>query len=575
MNCIDASTYGLVPNDANADNFTALTNALNDAATQGTKVCLPSGVFFYSSSLHIPAGVIVTGVGTGDDPLNTSPSRGTVLAYTGNSFALELKGHNSGLRDFSVDNKSQGNASGAIRVLADGKLVESVGIDNVHVFSFIDNAVGMKLEALNNGGIAYGSFSRLRVRHASTAIHIVEDASSFINSNRFYDFVFSGTGCDYGIRVNGGNNNIFYGAILEPRSSVNGHIVVEEGKISTPNIRIEANEQLKNHPVIHFHAKTYGSQIDGFFEGKGLIDEGDNYVNTRSNSNSYNNEGINLFKNSAFKSVSNSSVPQWEIVNGSGVTIQAKSPEILENHNVIEINIPAGIACKFRPKLVSSPQSFGTEKYDHSTFGCYIKGDFDPNSTEILLTHHTQNPITPLASSVSYAGNNKWAYLGMTAITNGAVDVYPQLFLNNSNGTEAVTIEVTTPSYVFGLQTLAGLGAPSITSAGGEINGMISLGLSTLDTSNYLPGTSYLVVPQNGNYFEVFGTQTISRINHASSTQLPAGTVITFIFDTPGLTVQDSGYISLLGGNYTSSAGSSLTVISSGNGTWIEISRNT
>lgn len=576
MNCIDADSYGLIPNDPSADNFTALTNALNDAAIVGNKVCLPTGVLYFSTTLQIPAGVIVIGTGTGSDPLNTSPGRGSVLAYTGNQFAIELSGHNSGLRDLNIDNKSQGTAAGAIRIFADGELVESLGIDNVQIFSFLDDAIGLKLEAINSGGIAYCSFSRLRIRHASTAIHIIEDSSSFINSNRFYDFVFSGTGtgCKYGIRVNGGNNNVFYGAILEPRKSEYGHIVIEEGKIDTPNIRIEANEQEKDHPVIHFHPNTYGSVIEGFNEGKGLIDEGDNFVNTRSNSNSFNNPGINVFKNAAFKSVVNSIVPRWEMVNGSGVTIIQKSPEILENHEVIEITIPAGIACKFRPELEYSPQSFVTEKYDHASFGCYIKGLYNSADSEVLLTHHAQNPTKALVSSTPYTGDDTWDYLGLTVSTGGAIDLYPQIYINNSNNTEAITIQVTTPSYVFGLQSLAGLSAPGITSAGGEINGMISLGMSSIDASNYISGTTYIIIPPNGNYFEVTGTQMITRINHSSATRLAIGTVITLIFDEAGLTVQSSGYISLLNGNYLSAEGSSLTLISGGTGTWKEISRN-
>ena len=576
MNCIDVSTYGIVPNDPTFDNSVPITHALSVAATNGNKACMPPGVYYFLTTIEIPAGVILTGVGTGNDPLNTSPVMGTVLAYQGNQVAIELAGHNSGLRDLTIDNKSNvgSPAKGGINILADNDLVESVGIDNVQIYSFMNDAFGVQLEAINGGGIAYNSFYRVRVRHASTAFCIKEEVGSFINSNRFYDFVFSGAPCSYGLRILGGNNNVFYGAVLEAESSTHGHIVVEKGKITARDIRIEANQQDAENPVIHFHSQTYENIIEGFSEGKGYIDEGDNFINTRSNSNSFTNPGINLFRNSPFKGVINSVVPDWEIVNNPGVTISQLPSEILENHAVLEFQIPAGIVCQFRPLLKYNPQTFESEKYNHANFGFYVKGDYDPEDTDVILTHQTQNPTTALTSSFPYSGNNQWHYLGMTAITNGAQNVYPQLFVNNTNNASTLTLKVTTPSYVFGIQSLSGLSSPNITSAGGQITGMLSMGFSKLNGTNYISGTTYLVIPKNGNYFDISGTQNISRINHQGGDQLPVGTVITLIFESTNLTVQHGAYIALLNGNYVSSSGSSLTLISNAPGTWKEITRN-
>ena len=68
---------------------------------------------------------------------------------------------------------------------------------------------------------------------------------------------------------------------------------------------------------------------------------------------------------------------------------------------------------------------------------------------------------------------------------------------------------------------------------------------------------------------------TIQRINHSTADRFPVGTVVTLLFEQAGVSVSHGGYITLLGGvAYVSEVGSSLTLVSSGPGTWRELDRN-
>ena len=170
---------------------------------------------------------------------------GTVLAYTGDKWAMELVGHGAGATDLAVQDVNGANAAGGVRVLADGVLVESTIVRNVLAYGFIAG-VGFGLMAVNDGGIAYGSYYDVRVRHALEGIRIAvdESAMAFVNSNTFFSGVFSGGGFDYGLRVLEGNNNVFYGMSFEASHTKYGHIAVEtkEAQVELHNIRIEAKE---------------------------------------------------------------------------------------------------------------------------------------------------------------------------------------------------------------------------------------------------------------------------------------------------------------------------------------------
>lgn len=575
--CIDARKFGLILNDATIDNSIALQDALNRAGNKGKKLCLPAGIMYYDSTLNIPAGVTIIGLGTGKDPLNTSPVFGSVLAYTGNAWAIEIKGHEVGLRDLVIDDKSEamnGRAQGAVRVLADNRLVEGTEITNVHIVSFIGGAA-LQLQAINSGGIPYGLYTALRIRSAKTGISILEDESSFVNANRFITGVISGGGFTYGLHVNGGNNNIFYAQVIEPAQSTGGHIVVENGEVTMQDLRLEGNMQAEEIPLIQFASGTKGSEISGFSTGKGIRDNGHNFVNMRSNSNDYFNPGTNLFFNSPFKGFDaiSKTIPYWEIVNGTNVELSVVAAEILPEQLVLEMNIPAGIAVQFRPQSRYRPQVLETQKYYMASFGAYMKVDYQGGKAKVFATHQAQQPLQPLFSSYPHPGDGAWRYIGMTANVLGSQEVFPQFFIDNTEGTKNLEVAITTPSYVFGLQTLPQLEAPAITAAGGVINGMLSTALKNINADNYIAGTDFLILPREGNVFMIAGTNTIARLNHQTADQLPVGTVVTLLFLATGLRVQDGAYIDLYQ-DYLSASGSSLTLVSNALGTWKEIGRN-
>ena len=94
--------------------------------------------------------------------------------------------------------------------------------------------------------------------------------------------------------------------------------------------------------------------------------------------------------------------------------------------------------------------------------------------------------------------------------------------------------------------------------------------------------TQFLSLPQTGeNYFTMdcsVSGGTIARINNASNIRLPAGTVLTIDFSNisagTATTMVNSGYITLAGGvNYVPSSGHGITLITRGDGTWIELYR--
>ncbi len=574
--CIDAASFGLVANDSMVDNSTALQNALAAAAPLAEKVCLPAGVYYYGTTLNIPAGVTIIGVGAGKDPLNTSPVTGSVLAYTGDKWAIEFQGSAGGLRDLAIDDKSGvgAKANGALRILASSALVEDIKVSNVLLMSFIEGTA-LKLEAVNAGGIPYALFTGLRIRNAKIGIHIFEDETSFTNSNRFLSGVISGGAFETALLVDGGNNNVFWGQVIEPGQSTNGHIIVNAGAITMHELRLEGNQQPAGVPLIQFARDTRGSKLSGFSEGKGLIDLGDNYVDMRSNSIDFNNPGYNQFFNGPLQGIDATAldIPYWEITNTTDVTIESIVPAVLPGHQVLRIIVPAGLVTQFRPIARYRPQILETETYYQASVGGYIRVNYGGENAKVLVTHQPLDDPQPLVSSYPHPGDGQWHFIGLTANILGSKIAVPQFFIDNGSNPNSLTVDITTPTYTFGLQSLPQLESAPITAAGGIINGRLSTALGNITADNYLSGTNYVVLPLDGNTFTVTGTQGIARINHQTADQLPVGTIITLLFDEAGLTVTNSVYIDLYS-SYVSQAGSSLTLVSNALGTWRELSRN-
>jgi hypothetical protein len=110
---------------------------------------------------------------------------GSTIAYCGTDYAVKVNGHGSSLRNLAVYNWRYGNdcldvtSSGGILIDANSRLIESVYMSNVLIYSFL-NGSGLELRATNGGGIAYGNYQNLRIRHAKTGIRLVADEGSFV-----------------------------------------------------------------------------------------------------------------------------------------------------------------------------------------------------------------------------------------------------------------------------------------------------------------------------------------------------------------------------------------------------------
>ena len=107
------------------------------------------------------------------------------------------------------------------------------------------------------------------------------------------------------------------------------------------------------------------------------------------------------------------------------------------------------------------------------------------------------------------------------------------------------------------------------------MNGTLTHGMTTLPI---VVATNFeLTLPTSGNTFLLTGTTPIHRLNNSLSLgpRFPKGTIITLVFEAASVAIKNSAYINLLPtGSFTSTAGSSLTLVALADGTWREISRN-
>ncbi len=265
--------YGVVMNSTKTDNTEALQKALDYAAEQSATIYIGPGYISYAHTINIKAGVTIVGSGRGTNS-NTTPYNGTIFWYTGIGAAVAITGANVSLSNMIVYNKTA-MASDGIVLQSNNNLVESCTLSNVLIYGFV-NGTALHFDAKNHSGITYCSFYDVRIRHAKIGIGITPDSTSFINSNSFYHGVISGGGFDYCLQVDGGNNNIFYGTVIEPYTSTYGHIQINKGQIIGDHIRIEAIKLPKTLPVIHLGKNTADCQITGMYSGGLITNEGKN-----------------------------------------------------------------------------------------------------------------------------------------------------------------------------------------------------------------------------------------------------------------------------------------------------------
>ena len=534
--------------------------AIDSAATIGASVLIPAGVYQIHQTLTLPDGVQLRGSGIGSEPLQT-PYNGSLIRFNGNNFAIKMSGHATGMRDLVIADQSVGDANGGVLVKADGRLIESVYMSNVLITNFV-GGTGLKLQAINAGGIAYGQYQNVRVRNAKVGYHIRQDSTSFVNSNGFYNGAISGGGFEYGIFVQGGNNNVLNGTVIEPPSSTKGHIVVRRGEIQGNQIRIEGTQQSPIVPLIFFAWATSNSTLTGTYAGGLTTDRGNNFINMKSGKAiHYRNSSTNLFANATFNSPDGIQPNDWQISGADGISFSVINPQLTSIHNVLKVSIPSGGSVIIEPTTEALPQTKSLNLYRQVNFGFHVKTSV-PGSAFTAT-----NAPAGVTTSQGHSGNGKWEFVGMNAAVNTSAVSQFQLRLSNTTS-NTVEILVSTPTLSFGNQ-LPTLDPAPISSAGGQLNGLLTHALATEST----PSDGFLSLPQNANYFIIDNNTTIARINATTADRFPRGSMITLLFDVVGTNVTSSAFLNLKSG-FTSVANASLSLISLGNGTWREVDRN-
>ena len=545
--------------DGTTDDTDAFEMALDSAQIIGGKLFVPHGIYKITRSLIIGDGVSLIGEGSGSDPLQT-PYNGSLLWYDGDDYAIKVKGHSSRLKDLVIRDKSDGNALGGVLLEADGRLVESVYFFEVLISGFIAGT-GLKLYAQNSGGIAYASFNNVRVRHGKIGIHIDQTNNSFVNSNTWNHCQISGGGFDYGMLIDGGNNNILNGVVIEPLSTTNGHLLVNAGEIYASEMRIEGVNQGEEVPLIMFDRRTKNSTLNGVYAGGLTLDKGNNFINMRSGKAiHYKNSSFNKFKNATFFTPDGTTIPDWDI-SGNGVSIEVLDPELSDVHNILKVTIPAGSNFGVEPSPLSRPAVKELPLYDQVNFGFYMK--IDQPATAFAVTNAPQG----WARSIAHSGSDEWEFVGMNAEVSRNSPARFMVQINNNSGSEIIAY-ITTPTLSFGMQLPTLDEAPLFTS-GGELTGQLTHAYATSTT----PNNGYLKLPLSANYYEITNSFRINRINHLTADRVPRGTVITLLFNHDGVEVSNSGYLKLKA-NFSSLANGSLTLLSNGDGTWREVNRN-
>ena len=545
--------------DSKTDDTDAFDAALSAAKITGAKVFVPAGIYRLTRTIEIGDGVSLIGEGSGSDPLQT-PYNGSLLWYEGNDFAIKINGHSSRLKDLVIKDKSDGKAEGGIILEANGRLLESVYIFEVLVSGFVDG-IGLKLRAKNAGGIAYASFYNLRIRHGKVGIKLDPSNNSFINSNTWHHCQISGGGFDYGMLIEGGNNNILNGVVIEPLSTTSGHLVVKKGEIFGSEIRIEGVEQNTKVPLIKFKKKTMNSVLTGVYAGGLTLDKGNNFINMKSGKAiHYRNSSFNRFKNATFFSSNNSSILDWDII-GNGVTSTILEPELSPSHNIIKLTVPASGNVIFEPSALARPAVKDLPLYDQVNFGFHIK------TKEPDIVFASTNAPNGWTNSNPHSGSNEWEFVSMNAEVNRTTTARFTLKIENTSN-KSVDVYISTPTLAFGNQ-LPTLDEAPLFESGGQLNGLLTHAYAEATT----PSDGFLILPMSANYFEITNVQNITRVNHLTANRFPKGSVITLLFNSGGIGVSNSGYLNLKGG-FTSVANGSLTLISNENGTWREVNRN-
>jgi len=576
-----ASEFGII-GDASEDYGPALQAAIDSAASDkdaGGIVVLPRGTFRTNKPLLVPAGVTLQGQGYGSSPLAIQFDAGaSTIAYCGTHHAVKLTGHGAGLRDLAVyDWPYTGceslQAAGGVLVDADGHGIESVVVSNILIYYFTGGRA-LSLVARNEGGIAYGNFQNVRIRHAKTGIYLAAEEGSFVNTNSFVGGAISGGGavCDSCLYAEGPgacNDNKFYGMSMEPSDSDLTHVYVTGSKtnIRLHDIRLEARKKSLDRPIVIIDDSSYGNVMTGML--------GHTHIQANMNRNpgidmmSAKSVGldpapVNQFWNAAFKGwdEANRNMPGWELDGTNAVITMVDDSEALyPDHKVIHVDkLSYGGAFK-----LLSDETLHVPGHDMATFGVYARSSVAGSISAAM--RYTSGSII---SSGSHSGSGEWEFIGMSALYSKSA---PYFYFSITGD-----VELTAPTFTFG-KTPATPGASLMSSSGARMSGTLTLGAAIALPPD--PSTQYYwVLPKDqGNVFlmDMQGNpaRKIIRLNDSTADRFPRGTVITMMFSEAGTRIQDNAYIQLKDGqDFLSVEHSSITLLTEGSASWTEVSRN-
>lgn len=467
--------YGAV-GDGSVDDTAAIERAVVDSSAVGGVVYVPAGRYLTVRTLNIPAGVSLVGDGQGSNPRDMSGLKGSVILYRGTSWAVRVLGDLSRIEHLTIyDNGiGGGTALGAIMLDADnGRFIESVTMRSVLLFRFT-SGTGLKLYANAGGAISYCSFYDVRVRNAHTGYHLhaTGTGGSFTNSHSFYRGAISGGGYAYGLRLEGpgaNNNHNFHGLVIEPYESVHGHLYVTGGKsqLNGYDIRIEAVQQAADVSMIYLDEDTYGSMLTGLFSA-GLITANrlahelhistGKFVGAAASAN-------NVFHNAAFRGVPSGAVhnaiPGWTLSVSPSVTLANvsldNSNQILPDHQVLRLTVPRGTILTMTCTVC--PQPAKSSLFAEAAFGMYIRYVDDVNADVVLKSRiyaTFDTSASSVVSSLIHPRNVGWTFTSMNAIVPyigiSNVVIFPNFVFDNSDNIDAaLTVEVTLPSFSWGV----------------------------------------------------------------------------------------------------------------------------
>jgi hypothetical protein len=153
---ISVRSCGAVGNGI-ADDTLSIQNCINLAAA-GAQVTFPVGNFKITNSISVPAGVRLVGQGIGQSPTSLVYQSGTVLSYCGLGTAVQLLGSAGGLRDLTIANPCLNSAYG-VRVHANSRIIESLNLDNVLIYNFV-NGTALAVQVFLPGVCVFKKESR-------------------------------------------------------------------------------------------------------------------------------------------------------------------------------------------------------------------------------------------------------------------------------------------------------------------------------------------------------------------------------------------------------------------------------